>query len=226
MSDIFISYAKDDRPSAGVIASALEEQGWSVWWDRKIPPGRVFDEVITEALDSAQCVIVLWSKFSVGSDWVKEEAAEGARRRVLVPALIDDVPIPLGFRRIQAAQLIAWQGDSGDSEFRQLLESVSQILGTKPRAEPPQPEPPIEVRRIRPSAPSQPKKHSPWLRGSAAIVAFAIVLCASWIAVDFLFIFAYQRIPSAGTGLVALLRLVAVPGVSLWLAFLVWRRLR
>ena len=53
MSDIFISYTSSDREKAKILAEVLEEQGWSVWWDRKIPPGRSFDEVITEALDAA-----------------------------------------------------------------------------------------------------------------------------------------------------------------------------
>jgi hypothetical protein len=37
MSDIFISYAREDRPRAEAIAKALEEHGWSVWWDWNIP---------------------------------------------------------------------------------------------------------------------------------------------------------------------------------------------
>jgi hypothetical protein len=129
MSDIFISYASADRPRAQRMAQALEGEGWTVWWDRKVPPGKAFNEVISEALDAARCVIVLWSKSSVRSDWVKEEAAEAARRKTLVPALIDDVQIPLGFRRIQAARLIGWEGADDDPEFQQLLASVARILG-------------------------------------------------------------------------------------------------
>jgi TIR domain len=50
MADIFISYASQDRDRAKALADALAAQGSSVWWDRVIPPGRVFDEVIEEAL--------------------------------------------------------------------------------------------------------------------------------------------------------------------------------
>jgi hypothetical protein len=35
MSDIFISYASEDRSKAEPLAKALEEQGWSVFWDRR-----------------------------------------------------------------------------------------------------------------------------------------------------------------------------------------------
>ena len=78
MSDIFVSYASADRDRARAVAQALTDQGWAVWWDRTIPPGRQFDEVIEEALDSARCVVVLWSKASVASQWVKTEAAEAS----------------------------------------------------------------------------------------------------------------------------------------------------
>lgn len=69
--DIFISYASADRPTAQILASTLSKEGWSVWWDRNIPVGKSFDQVIEEALTTAKCVIVLWSKTSVGSNWVK-----------------------------------------------------------------------------------------------------------------------------------------------------------
>jgi hypothetical protein len=61
MADIFISYASEDRPRVEPIAKALEEHGWSVWWDRTIPPGKSFDEAIEEAITAAKCVVVLWS---------------------------------------------------------------------------------------------------------------------------------------------------------------------
>jgi hypothetical protein len=56
MSDIFISYAREDRDKAKALAELCQQQDWSVWWDRRIPPGRSFDEVIEEALGAAKCV--------------------------------------------------------------------------------------------------------------------------------------------------------------------------
>ena len=108
MADIFISYARADRPRAQRLAWALSQQGWSVWWDREIPPGKSFDDVIEEALSAAKCVIVVWSNESVKSEWVKAEASEAFKRRILVPILADEARIPLEFRRLQAARLIDW----------------------------------------------------------------------------------------------------------------------
>ena len=129
MADIFISYSSSDREKAKELAEAIQQQGWSVWWDRKIPFGKSFDQVIERELDAARCVIVVWTKTSVASDWVKTEAAEGARRHVLLPVFIDDVKIPLEFRRLQAANLTNWQPNSPDSEFDRLLTYIGEMLG-------------------------------------------------------------------------------------------------
>ena len=125
MSDIFISYAREDRDKARTLAELFQQQDWSVWWDRSIPPGRSFDEVIEEALSAAKCVVVLWSKNSASSDWVKGEAAEGLRRKVLVPVRIDSANVPLEFRRLQTVDLSDWKGDAGHPELGGFLEAVA-----------------------------------------------------------------------------------------------------
>jgi hypothetical protein len=136
MSDIFISYARADKNKAELLATAFARKGWSVWWDREIPPGKSFDETIEHELNAARCVIVLWSKDSVSSRWVKTEAAEAAERGILVPALIEQVKIPLEFKRIEAADLSDWQGDSSHNEFDQLLRTVAGIVSRTAPAQP------------------------------------------------------------------------------------------
>lgn len=134
MSDIFISYASADRDFARRLADALAQRGYSVWWDRTIPPGRVFDEVIQEAIQGARCMIVLWSAESVRSNWVKTEASEGAARGMLVPALISEVAPPIEFKRIQSANLAQWDGDEAHGEYRNVLEAVERLLKQAPLA--------------------------------------------------------------------------------------------
>ena len=130
MGAIFISYESSDQPRAKAVAAALEQEGWSVWWDRKIPPGKSFDEVIEHAIDQAQCVVVLWSKASAASRWVRLEAGEGANRGILVPVLIeDDVKIPLEFRRLQAAKLADWHGEPDHDQLATLKAAVADLVG-------------------------------------------------------------------------------------------------
>ena len=119
MSDIFISYASQDRARIGALVTALETRGWSVFWDTTLLPGETWRRKITKELDDARCVIVLWSETSVQSHWVEQEADEGQRRRILVPALIDRATIPLGFRSLQAANLVGWNGAGGRCGVRE-----------------------------------------------------------------------------------------------------------
>ena len=111
-NDVFLSYASRDEEQIEKIVQALEQTGISVWWDRQIPPGKTWDAVLGKALDEAKCVVVLWTKNSAGADWVKDEAARGKKRKILVPALLEDVDIPLGFGRIEAADLREWDGEA------------------------------------------------------------------------------------------------------------------
>ena len=129
MNDVFISYATADRDRIRPLVNALEQRGWSVWWDRTILAGQRWEDVIEAALNEARCVIVLWSSASIQSEWVRAEADEGRRRHVLVPALLDDVKIPLAFRGIQAASLVGWSGATDSPEFEALAKAVREVLG-------------------------------------------------------------------------------------------------
>ena len=145
MSDIFISYFHHDRPHAEGLARALEAEGLSVWWDRTIPAGRNFDQVIEEALNAAKVVMVLWSRGSVQSRWVLNEAEEAAARNILVPVFIEErVRIPLAFRRIQAANLVGWDGSQDTPAFHDLVATLAQRIGGRSGSTGPQPisEPP------------------------------------------------------------------------------------
>ena len=100
MADIFISYKREDFLLAKALAEKLIELGWSVWWDRNIPVGKAYDQVIEEELAKSNCIIVLWSPRSVTSLNVKEEALEGLRRNILIPIAIGNVSPPYGFKMI------------------------------------------------------------------------------------------------------------------------------
>ena len=132
MSDIFISYASEDRDRIEPLAKVLAKQGWSVWWDRDIPFSERFDRAIKEALSEARCVVVAWSKISIESPYVLDEAESGRKQGVLFPILLDppndDLP-PLSFRRIQWADLQDWDGtDTHHPILRKLVADITSIL--------------------------------------------------------------------------------------------------
>jgi hypothetical protein len=129
MANIFLSYAREDIERARSIASALESQGWSVFWDRHIPHGQDFNSYIQSQLDEARCIIVLWSKAAVASQFVRDEASEGLGGR-LVPLLLEKVRPPLGFRQLQTADLTEWDGTASHEDFVRLIASIRAICPT------------------------------------------------------------------------------------------------
>jgi TIR domain len=127
--DVFLSYAREDDVRARELAAALEQRGLTVFWDREVPPGQTWPSSIGAALASARCVVVAWSRHSIASQWVLEEASEGKDRNVLVPVLFETVPLPFGFRAIQAANLIDWEPGRASPAFDGLLSAVQRIVG-------------------------------------------------------------------------------------------------
>ena len=134
MARVFLSYDREDTDRARPIAVALEKAGHSVWWDRHIRSGTQFSQEIDEALKRAEAVVVLWSDESIGSPWVRDEAAVGRDSGKLVPALIDAVDPPLGFRQYQTTDLTRWKGRAKSTEFREMLEALESLGGKEPLA--------------------------------------------------------------------------------------------
>jgi hypothetical protein len=65
VSDIFVSYAREDQLCVEPLTTHLERAGWSVWCDRRLQPGEPFDGVIEREVAAARIVLVLRSKHSV-----------------------------------------------------------------------------------------------------------------------------------------------------------------
>jgi hypothetical protein len=127
MSDIFISYKREDQAIARKLADALEGEGWSVWWDPKLRAGERFNDVIEKALKEAKCVIVLWSERSIQSDYVKDEATYALEKDKLVPVAIETVDLPFRFQGLHTLSLVGWDGSKDLSEFRRLVDDISAI---------------------------------------------------------------------------------------------------
>lgn len=122
MADIFLSYKRENEDRARQLRQALEEEGWSVWWDRTLLAGAPFKQEIVEEIQAARCVIPLWSSSAVESVWVKAETVQAWPR--LVPVLLEkDLPIPEPFDSLHAIDLSTW--NAGDPLPDDLLESIT-----------------------------------------------------------------------------------------------------
>ncbi|MEO7814057.1 MAG: TIR domain-containing protein [Sphingomicrobium sp.] len=129
---IFLSYAHADAKRAQQLASALTERGYTVWWDNLIEGGAQFAKSIRTALESADAVVVLWSKWSIESDWVADEAAQGRDRKRLVPLSLDGSQPPLGFRQYQTIDLASWRGKAVAPQVDAIDRAIGQAIGASP----------------------------------------------------------------------------------------------
>ena len=136
MADIFISYAHADRESARLLAERFATRGWSVWWDPRLLPGQDSNQHIQAQLDTARCVVVLWSKISIASQYVRDEAAEGLSSNRLVPVLIEEVKPPLGFRQHQTANLVEWTSRNSADDIATLFDAVGALVPLKSERQP------------------------------------------------------------------------------------------
>ena len=137
MSDVFVSYKAEDRARVAPLVRAFESDGLSVWWDTQIAAGAEWREDIQQELDAAGCVVVVWSKRSVGHGgrFVRDEASRAQRRGTYLPVRIDKVEPPLGFGELHAIPLQGWKGSRDDPRFRHLLDAVHDVrAGKTPKA--------------------------------------------------------------------------------------------
>ena len=116
------------------LVEALQADGLSVWWDEQIGGGDEWRRSIETELNAAKCVIVAWSKRSVGAEgtFVQDEATRAQQRHVYIPVTIDKVHLPLGFGETQAISLSGWKSRADDERFLSVLAAVKAIVAGKP----------------------------------------------------------------------------------------------
>ena len=132
MARVFLSYARDDVADAQGLAEAIGAAGHAVWWDRHVHGGLRFADEIDRELSEAEAVVVLWSQHSIGSAWVRDEAAEGRDSGRLVPVTLDSCKPPLGFRQYQTLDLSPDPSGGGSLRLDELLHAIASTAGEDP----------------------------------------------------------------------------------------------
>lgn len=129
-TDVFLSYKAEDRSRLIPLVTALEAEGFSVWWDQHIGGGTNWREEIETHLDAAKVVLVVWSKLTIGPQgrFVRDEAGQAQEAGHYLPITIDNVRPPLGFREVQALDLSSWWGKRSDPRFTLLADTIRHRL--------------------------------------------------------------------------------------------------
>jgi hypothetical protein len=139
MSDVFFSYKSEDRDKIERIVRELQADGFDIWWDREIPAGKTYRQVIQDAISEAKVVIVAWSKHTEDSGsagWVYGEVDEAKRQaKGLLPVLLEACTVPMEYRAIQAVDLSAWNGGRNSPQWKKLTDGLHLALQSSPAAE-------------------------------------------------------------------------------------------
>ena len=99
-----------------------------MWWDATLRSGEAYDEVTEQALRTAKAVVVLWSKKSVASRWVRAEATLADRNKTFVPCMIEPCERPVMFELTQTADLCHWQGDHADDTWQAFIADIKRFV--------------------------------------------------------------------------------------------------
>jgi TolB-like protein len=128
VADVFLSYSREDQLTTRRFAEGLESEGFSVWWDATLKVGQAYDEVTERALNEAKAVVVLWSKTSVASRWVRAEATQANDSKTLVPVMIEPCKRPIMFELTHTADLSHWKGDRADKAWQSFIAGVREFV--------------------------------------------------------------------------------------------------
>lgn len=129
MTDVFISYKREERARCVAIYNALVDLKLSVWFDAHIEPGTSFDREIEREVRTAKAILVLWSELACDSDWIRAEARTGKQGERLVAARLDDCLPPLEFASVQAVDLFDASNFQSGEGWPQIVGRIGRLAG-------------------------------------------------------------------------------------------------
>ena len=174
-SDVFISYASQDKAVAEAVYKALESAGVACWIaPRDVTPGEFYAESIAHAIDSAKVVVLVLSQSAAVSQHVLREVERaGSKRHAVVPFRIDLAPLPVGLEYfLNTSQWLDASATGVDRALPRLVEAVKNALAQPTAAASAAPDPSVTTRA------------SP--RRSRMLVALAVIIATvlAYVVVD------------------------------------------
>ena len=109
MTNVFVSYSRDDKELADQIRRALADAGVATSIaDDMVPPGSRWRETLVEKLDKADAVVAVVSKSTVESSWTMTELsiAWGANKKIIGVRAPDEPPDELRISPLKDVKLL------------------------------------------------------------------------------------------------------------------------
>ena len=102
-----MSYSRADVGLVEQLEQALLENGVSVWRDQeKFYAGQKWPRALGEAIAANEFLLLAWSKNSAVSEYVELEWCTAlALKKIILPCLLDDTPLPPSLKAIHAIDM-------------------------------------------------------------------------------------------------------------------------
>ncbi len=131
--DIFISYSSKDKDTVQRYVSALESEGYKIWWDEKGITSGEFSTIIVNAIKNSKLLLFFSSEHSNKSQWTKGEILVANNNNIpIIPVKLDDADyddsIVLLLLPLQYADLRHCNFTEGKEKIKK---AVDQELGEK-----------------------------------------------------------------------------------------------
>jgi hypothetical protein len=129
---VFVSHSHEDSPAADLLVNALEERGITCWVaPRDVPPGGSYAEAILNAIESATCFVLIYSKHSNVSSHVVREVERALKFGAnIVPVRFDDSTPSKSLDYLLAT--VHWLSITPDSRDRSVGKAAEQIAACLP----------------------------------------------------------------------------------------------
>ena len=129
MADLYITYGLRETLWVNKLVGMLDEEGFTVCWEHAVAPG---DDVRTDesmqALNTAKCVLAVWSDTSVDDFWVVSDAERAVVQNKLISVVAKSAVIARKFRRAETVFMQSWQVQNKDDElYGKLLKAISEF---------------------------------------------------------------------------------------------------
>jgi hypothetical protein len=124
--DVFVSYKREERPLAEVVTRALVAAGFTTVSDLNLETGSHFGAAIDQMIRRARLVVVLWTRASVGSKWVTDEARFANETKKYLGVMLEQADLPVDLRYVQYEDLA---GTAIEPAASRIVAAVSTRLG-------------------------------------------------------------------------------------------------
>ncbi len=143
-ADVFISYKSEEESVARHIREVLEANGISCWMaPDSIPVGSNYMKQIPEAIENCRAMIVVISRKSQQSVWVKNEFSEAiSKNKLIIPYVIQDCELEdeFAFSMSTMQQVFAWKDE--EKALAKIVHDIREALGEEDSAK-------VEIRVVR-----------------------------------------------------------------------------